>query len=155
MKNDNYAKALTEVYIVLQNSDKELQNMIPEKFQKFITENMENEYVPEIDFNDENWDDHILTETQAILAMIYRDYIASKEEREQILEDELREEARIETELREKYNPDNIFKKEKCIKENTDVVQETSLIIVEEKWYKKIFNIIKKYMKNFNKKEEK
>ena len=144
MKDDKYAKALTEVYIVLQNSEKEIQDKIPEKFKTFLTENMEKEYKPTIDFSNENWDDSILEETQAILALIYRDYIVSEEERKELLEEEAKEEERIEQELREKYNPDNIFKNNINTKEDENIVEEKSIAVIEEKWYKKIFNIIKK-----------
>jgi len=153
LKEDKYAKALAEVYIVLQNSEKEIQDKIPEKFKNFVVQNMEKEYVPTIDFNDANWDDSILEETQAILAIIYRDYIVSKEEREKLLEEETKEESRLERELREKYNPDNIFKNNINIEKNSS--EETSLVVIEEKWYKKIFNFIKKYLGKLNKKEVK
>ena len=48
-------------------------------------------------------------------------------------------------ELREKYNPDNVFKNKVNIeKREIQNFEETRLTIVqEEKWYKKIFNMIK------------
>ena len=52
----------------------------------------------------------------------------------------------IEQEIREKYNPDDIFKKrnQNNIEESNNKEENTSMIIVkEEKWYQKIFNIIK------------
>ena len=52
----------------------------------------------------------------------------------------------IEQEIREKYNPDDIFKKrnQNNIEESNNKEENTSMIIVkEEKWCQKIFNIIK------------
>lgn len=146
MEKDEYARALTEVYYVLQNSEEEIQDMIPEKFKKFITDNMEKEYVPTIDFNDENWDEHILEETQKILAIIYRDYIVNEEERKKILKEQEREERIIEQKLKEKYNPNNIFKNKNNIntEKNINVTEEKSIIKIDEKWYTKLFKIIKK-----------
>lgn len=149
MKNDKYAKALTEVYSVLQNSEKEIQDLIPEEFKKFVIDNMEKEYEVAINFDNENWDNCILEETQAILAMIYRDYIVSKEEKKKLVEEELREEARIEQELREKYNTDNIFKKNISIEKNTNTIEDTSITTTKEKWYKKLFDNIKKIFGKF------
>lgn len=139
--NDNYPKALKEVFVILNNSEKIIKESIPENFNNFILKNMDKEYTPEIDFNDLHWEDTILEETQQILAVIYRDYMVSKEEREQLLREESEEEKRIEQELREKYNPENIFKKKE---KKEDINQDnTSLIKVEEiKWYKKIINKI-------------
>jgi len=149
LKNDKYAKALTEVYSVLQNSEKEIQDLIPEEFKKFVIDNMEKEYEVAINFDNENWDNCILEETQAILAMIYRDYIVSKEEKKKLVEEELREEARIEQELREKYNTDNIFKKNISIEKNTNTIEDTSITTTKEKWYKKLFDNIKKIFRKF------
>lgn len=54
----------------------------------------------------------------------------------------------IEEEARQKYNPDDLFKNKKNeklnYKEETEEIEEKRMVIVqEEKWYKKIFNIIK------------
>ena len=53
-----------------------------------------------------------------------------------------------EKELREKYNTDNLFKNKKNKDVEYEFKDETSMMIVqEEKWYKKIFNIIKNLFK--------
>ncbi len=60
----------------------------------------------------------------------------------------------IEEEARQKYNPDDLFKNKKNeklnYKEETEEIEKTEeteekrmVIVQEEKWYKKIFNIIK------------
>ena len=52
---------------------------------------------------------------------------------------------KLEQEMREKYNPDDIFKKKKEVKqEYIEQNEEKSIAAIqEEKWYQKIFNIIK------------
>lgn len=138
---DRYAKALKEVYVVLENSEESIQEKISENFKIFIIYNMDKEYDPNIDFANPHWEDTIMEETQQILAIIYRDYLVTKEEREKLLEEESEEEKRIEQELREKYNPDNIFKKNKEKDKSND--NNTSMIKIEEiKWYKKFINKI-------------
>lgn len=138
---DRYAKALKEVYVVLGNSEESIQEKISENFKIFIIYNMDKEYDPNIDFANPHWEDTIMEETQQILAVIYRDYLVTKEEREELLKEESEEEKRIEQELREKYNSDNLFKKHKNEEKINNI--NTSLIKIEEiKWYKKFINKI-------------
>ena len=52
----------------------------------------------------------------------------------------------IEEELKEKYSVDNLFKNRQKAKEDEILQQNNSLLVIEEeKWYKKLFNIIKKF----------
>ncbi len=140
---DRYARALKEVYVILENSEEKIKRKIPENFKLFVSKNMDKEYILNINFNNEAWEDTIMEETQQILAVIYRDYLVTKEEREELLKEESEEEKRIEQELREKYNPDNIFKKHKEKEESDDTNANTSMIKIEEiKWYKKFINKI-------------
>ena len=49
-------------------------------------------------------------------------------------------------EIREKYNPDDIFKKrnQNNTEESNNKEENTSMIVIqEEKWYQKIYNLIK------------
>lgn len=140
---DKYPKALKEVYVILENSEEKIKQKIPENFKEFIIRNMDKEYKTNINFNYETWEDTIMEETQQILAVIYRDYLVTKEEREELLKEESEEEKRIEQELRERYNPDNIFKKHKEKEETDNINTNTSMIKIEEiKWYKRFINKI-------------
>ena len=89
-------------------------------------------------------------ETIIILGLIYRDFLCSPDERKRLQEKDARElqevEKAIEEEIREKYNPDDIFKKrnQNNIEESNNKEENTSMIVIqEEKWYQKIFNLIK------------
>lgn len=144
----NYKQALSEVLEILNHTDISITKKIPQNFVNFIFENMDRDYNCNIDFSDEKWDNNIKEETQCIIALIYRDYIASPEERIRLIEEESAEEKRIEQEIREKYNPDNLFKKnDNQIPD--ELINETSLIeIKNEPWYKVIW---KKILKVFGK----
>lgn len=145
----NYKQALSEVLEILNHTDISITKKIPKNFINFIYENIDKNYTCNIDFSDEKWDDNIKEETQCIMALIYRDYICSPEERAKLIKEEIAEEKRIEQEIREKYNPDNLFKKNKEIIPE-ELKNETSLIeIKKEPWYKEIF---KKILKLFGKK---
>lgn len=91
----------------------------------------------------------ISEEARGILALIYRDYWCSPEEKQrfnQLIEEN---EQKYQEELREKYNPDKIFETSNSVKTlNNPLTEEysgsVSLIKQEDiKWYQKIFNKIK------------
>lgn len=134
-----YREAFAEVLEVLKNSDQNIVGKIPEKFITFLNQNKDNNYIVKIDFTDANWDDSIKQETQAILALIYRDYIVTPEERTKLLAEEKEEQIRIENELREKYNPDIIFKRNQTAVQQ-DLENNTQLIKIKNyPWYKRLF----------------
>ena len=143
-----YREAFAEVLEVIKNSNQRILEKIPKKFITFLNENKDNNYIVKIDFTDENWDDSIKQETQAILALIYRDYIVSQEERARLLTEEKEEQIRIENELREKYNPDNLFKKQDQVKNTEEVMtEEVAMVEYKESIFKRYINKIKSIFK--------
>lgn len=138
-------KAVSEVIDVLKHSEIEVTQKIPKKFIEFLTKNSDRNYIPNIDYSEENWENSIEEDAKVLIALIYRDYIMSEEEKEKVIE----EAERQEQEIREKYNPDNLFKKnskienEKSQDDTEQEVQKSLLIIKEEKWYERIINKIK------------
>ena len=107
--NDLNKKAISEVIEVLQHTDDKILIKIPQKFITFLYENADKDYAPNIDFHSENWEESLEEDANAILALIYRDYIVSPIERNKLIEEENREKTKREEELRKKYNSDNIF----------------------------------------------
>ena len=138
-------KAVSEVIDILKHSEIEVTQKIPKKFIEFLTKNSDRDYIPNIDYSEENWENSIEEDAKVLIALIYRDYIMSEEEKEKVIE----EAERQEQEIREKYNPDNLFKKnskienEKSQDDTEQEVQKSLLIIKEEKWYERIINKIK------------
>lgn len=143
-----YREAFAEVLEVIKNSNQRILEKIPKKFITFLNENKDNNYIVKIDFTDENWDDSIKQETQAILALIYRDYIVSQEERARLLTEEKEEQIRIENELREKYSPDNLFQKQDQAKKAEEVMTEdVAMVEYKESIFKRFINKIKSIFK--------
>ncbi len=138
-------QTVAEVIEILNHSESEILNKIPKKFMEFLYNNSDNEFNVNIDFNNENWDDTIKQDTKAILALIYRDYLISKDERDKLLKEEQDRLNKEEYELREKYNPDNLFKeKTDVVKKDNNSINNTQLIeIKEEQWFKRIWKKIK------------
>lgn len=154
-----YSIAFEEVYEIFKLMPKELLNKIPIEFQKIIEEERDKNYFANIQEPIENC--KLTNETIILLGLIYRDFLCMPEERKKLQENEARElneiQAEIENKLKEKYNPNVIFKSkehENAEQENSNnknlVIEKenTELMVAEkEKWYKKILNMIKKIFK--------
>lgn len=146
--NEIYSKAFAEVIEILNHSELEITQKISKSFINFLIENMDENYEVKINFYDENWENSILEETRAIIALIYRDYIVSDEERKQLLDEEIKEQIKIETKLNEKYNPDNLFKKEEKSEDIPKEISENKLLNTQKyPWYKRLYKNIVVFFK--------
>lgn len=146
-----YKEAFTEVNEIIKMMPDELTNKIPSKFKEMLEDESDKEYSPNIQEPLEK--QKLKNETIIILGLIYRDFLCSPDEKRRLQEKDARElqkvQKAIEEEIREKYNPDDIFKKKVKIEELIQPSEEKGMTVVqEEKWYKKIFNIIKNLFRN-------
>ena len=103
-------KAYKEGYQILDMLPQESKNKIPEKIWDVIKENMDLKH--EITFEDIH-KNNLLEDTNILLAIIYKQYIATEEEKKIIKGKEEIVKRRKEKEAYEKYNPNDIFKKHK------------------------------------------
>ncbi|MCI9039874.1 MAG: hypothetical protein HFJ29_08510 [Clostridia bacterium] len=128
-----YQNALAEVEEILQNTQEDLVAKIPNKIRQFIRENKNQEYMTSIVNGKLLNEQDILPETQSLLALIYRSYWATEEEKKEFAKKDS-----IELEkARESLKIDNTFEKRK---EEVKIEETTSLIPVqEEKWYQKVW----------------
>lgn len=102
---------------------------------------MDNNYDYIVEHVDDFQNQEILDETKIILSIIYRDFIASNEVKKQIYKTENLELSQEEKRIREKYNPDNMFKNKATKVEPV----ENSAVMVEYK--ESIFTKIKNWFK--------
>ncbi len=141
-----YREAFSEVNEILKLMPKELVNKIPQKFRELIKEEKEETYFPNIKEPLEK--QKLKNETIIILGLIYRDFLCSEDERIKLQEKDAKElaevEQEIEKEMRQKYNPDETFKRKSATRDVKEQEIESHMILKEEKWYKKIVNIIKR-----------
>lgn len=86
MIDEVYRNSFKEVYDVLENTDVELVNKIPNKFLNFIKENMNVNYITHINPNVEISKQPLLKETEAILSLIYRSYWITDVEKQEFSE---------------------------------------------------------------------
>lgn len=141
-----YREAFSEIDEIFKLMPISFINKIPIKFRDMIHNEKSKEYQPIIEEPLENYT--LKDETIIILSLIYRDFLCSKEEKERLKMRDAQRMKEVEEELREKYNVDNLFKNRQQAHENEQTQINNSLLVIEEeKWYKKIFNIIKKLFK--------
>ena len=145
---ENYPKAYTEVLEILKYMPKDDVNKIPKELVNTFEYKKDNNYIFAINEYQDFTKLKVLNETKAIMVNIFRDYWASPEQKEKIKIRQKHDMRIIEEEKRKKYNPDSIFKNKQFIvieniaPENNE--QHTKMIeYKEQKWYKKLFNLIK------------
>ena len=106
----NLSKAFTEVYEILKVTPIELTSKIPTKFRKIIEENRDTEYRFQLEepFNEKD----LKEETIIILGLIYRDFLSDPEEREDLQLKDTNAIKKIEEEMKQKYDMENVFNKQ-------------------------------------------
>lgn len=137
MSNRN---AYTEVYTILQDLNIEEYNKIPPKIIKAIEENMNEEYEYELDEDLELKNQPMLPETKAILFNLFRDYLATSEQKEKIIKMQNEERQKSELKKQQQYNA-NVFQNK--TKENIN--QSKELIEYKESIFIKLINKIKSW----------
>ena len=150
--NTQYRKSLSEVLAVINSLETEQSAKISNSFIEFVKDNMDLEYYNTIsEIVDENFVNTMLSEdAKGLIALVYRDYLVDKDKREELLKEETEIERKYQEELREKYNPDNIFKRKQ--QENEEIIEEgteeTALVeYKEQNFIQKILNIIIQFLK--------
>ena len=135
MVSTAYSEAATEVLAILDNTEIEAVNKIPKKFLDFLKENSSKTYKPDFDTTKPISELKLKPKTEALLGVIYLKYWANEEEKI-VLKKRLKEnEIKYQEELKEKFNPDNIFKKNTTIieeKQEDMQVQETALTEIKK-----------------------
>lgn len=148
MVDRRYQRAFKEVNEVLLHTDTELTNKIPLKFRKFLEENMDKEYNFHIQENLSLEQQEISKETENILALIYRTYWATQEEKEDFIKKDEEERRINEEKLNNIFSNRQINKVETQnnpegrVKENKEETQVKK--VEEENIIKKIISKIKR-----------
>ena len=146
MENDLY-KAYAEVDEILSLMESEYIEKIPKKMREMFKNERATDYTPSIQVDIPLEEQKLQRKTFAILAMLNLNYWCEDEvERQKLLAIYAENDKKKEKELREKYNPDNLFKN-KQMKEQKE--ENTALIEIREENF--IKRIIRKIMKFFKK----
>ena len=143
---NNRKNAYAEVYTILQELNEEEYNKIPPEVIKTIEANRNEEYEYELDDELELKDQPMLPETKAILFNLFRDYLATPEQKAKIIR--MQNEARQKNELKKQqmYNTDVFANKpkENQTANNNETMQ---MVKYKESFFKRILNKIKSFFK--------
>lgn len=138
--------AYSEVNAILNLLEDEFVNRIPSNVREFFKQEMDKEYIPNIRTDIGLDEQDLKSETISILTLLQINYLCDTEEEKQEILNQLSEnDKKRESILKEKYNPDNIFKKKNDIQEN-----EKNVALIEYKepnFIKRLLNKIFKYLK--------
>lgn len=139
--------AYAEVFETLSYMNKKTVMKIPLEVLQYIRENRNMTYISRIDPNNIFNPKNISKEARTILAWLDLEYLASKESKKEKMKIYQENERKYQENLRKKYNSDDIFKN-KIAQEEIKTSEETRITVVqEEKWYQKIFTLIKNLFK--------
>lgn len=138
MVDEKYSIAYSEVLEILKHISQEDYEKIPKSKIELYKENANKNYVfnynPTKTLNEQN----VSKIAKGIIAILFRDYWATPEQREKIIKKQNNDRIQIEKEKTKKYNPD-VFKSK-----NKEEVKTKALVNVEKsKWYEKFFTFIK------------
>lgn len=134
----NLKKAFSEVDMILDLIDSEMKNKVSANFIKFIKEEKDNNYKPNINSELPLEEQNILPETIDILALLKLNYWCNEEEKKELLKILNKNEQQFQKEAKEKYEIDKLFKTNKT-KEIIDLPEK----VESENFIKKLIKFIK------------
>lgn len=151
MKNDLY-KAYAEVDEILSFMEDVYIDKIPKKLRELFQNERLEDYKPNIDPKIPLGEQKLQKKTFSILAMLNLNYWCEDEKEKQDLIAIYAENDRKKEELREKYNPDNLFKKketeQKIEEPQKNTAENTALVeYKEEKFFNKFIKKIMSFFK--------
>ena len=140
------AKVFSEVYVILNQLEEESLKKIPEKIFNQIRENAK----IDVDYIDKHVpleEVNLMDETKEFLAIISYYYFCDEEEKQKWDEILNENERKYQETLKQKYNPEEIFKvkQENINKEEKNV--ELDLVEYKEKFIVRLINKIKQFFK--------
>ena len=149
MEND-ILKAYAEVDKILSYMEIKYVEKIHKKMKELFKSEKLQGYEPKIDKDLPLDQQNLQRKTLAILTLLNLNYwCESQEEKQELIKAYSENDKKREKEMREKYNPDNIFKKNNAAKEMEKVTEDVTLLVEykEESFIKKLLNKIKRLFK--------
>lgn len=137
-----YEEAFAEVDEILGLMPIDLSIKIPLQFKKIILENKARDYKPNLKEPIE--EKQLKYETKVILGLIYRDFLVTPEEREELQAKDAEALRKFEEEMQQQYDMEDIFKKRKSVKTLENKEFSTDMTLYKEpNFLRKIFDLIK------------
>lgn len=144
MENIEYSNSLYQINEIIKYMAPNLKARIPKRILSYIETNKSKEFDWQIDKTLPLEKQDLLQTTKEILTVLYKDYMCNDLERLKLEEKLNDNERKYQEELRQKYNPDNIFKdKTKEVVDKITVNEKTSVVTYKESFFSKIINKIR------------
>ena len=134
------SQVYSEVYEILNTLGKEYINKIPIKLYQHIESKRDKKSIIEFDVNKDIASQDVSEEATDIISYLNLEYWCTEEQKKELIKQYQENDKKYEKKLKEKYNTDSLFKKEKYIDTN-----EKNLVNTEKKQslFIKIINKIK------------
>lgn len=156
MKKENVRKALTELDVILQKIiPSEQVEKIPQKFKKFMKENKQENWYFQYDETKKLDEQDILEETRVLIGLLFINYWASEQEKEEanrILDDN---EKRYLESLNEKYSIEKILENKPNRNLKTGKESNTHEGILPVEYHESIIKKVISFIKNIFKRRKK
>ena len=141
-------EAYAEVDTILNFMDKEYISEIPEKLRNMFREKKAKDYIKNIVPSKPLEEQELKDETLSILAVLNYNYWCKDEsEKEKILKLYADNEKKYQDILPQKFNQDEIFKKNKEENKTKDAVNQVQMIEYKESFIKRLINKIKSFFR--------
>ena len=148
--NVSYIKAYTEVNCLLEYLPQTYVDKIPKKFIDLIKRQTDEQYNIKIDINKSLMEQGFSKKTKDLIAVINYNYWSTDEEKKILKQKFYENENKYQEELKEKYNPNNLFKN-KAINKEEIATENVSMVEYKESFIRKIINKIKSLLFKSNK----
>ena len=135
----------SEVYSILNLLGESYIKKLPVSLFNMIKEEKRQDYNPKYDSEINLEQQSIKRETLSMIALFHLNYWCNSDEEKNELKTLLKtNEEKHQAEIREKYNPDNLFKKRSLQQEESTITNEVAMVEYKEPLFKIIINKIKK-----------
>lgn len=135
----------SEVYSILNLLGESYIKKLPISLFNMIKEEKRQDYNPKYDSKINLEQQNVKRETLSMIALFHLNYWCNSEDEKNKLKTLFKtNEEKYQAEIREKYNPDNLFKKRISQQEENIITNEVSMVEYKEPFFKRIFNKIKR-----------
>lgn len=135
----------SEVYNILNLLGENYIQKLPVSLFNMIKEEKRQDYNPKYDSKINLEQQNIKRETLSMIALFHLNYWCNSDEEKNELKTLFKtNEEKYQAEIREKYNPDNLFKKRSLQQEESTITNEVAMVEYKEPLFKRIINKIKR-----------
>ena len=135
----------SEVYSILNLLGESYIKKLPVSLFNMIKEEKRQDYNPKYDAEINLEQQSIKRETLSMIALFHLNYWCNSDEEKNELKTLFKtNEEKHQAEIREKYNPNNLFKKHSLQQEESTITNEVAMVEYKEPLFKRIINKIKK-----------